>query len=246
MTALGLASVPDGPQPTLSIGAVLAKLKPEFDDVSISKIRFLESEGLVTPQRTASGYRQFTHADVDRLRYVLAAQRDHYMPLKVIKDQLDAIDRGLEPDGTTARLPRALQAAPGPELPAFAGRSPVRMTRKELLAESGLDNNQLRELESFGLVQPGSSGYYDADAALMATTIGELVEAGMEPRHLRPFRTAADREATLVSQLVAAQAKQKNPDARERAEQQAAQLATTLMRLHALLVKAGIRRELGG
>ena len=101
------------------------------------------------------------------------------------------------------------------------------MTRTELLTESGLDNNQLRELESFGLVQPGSSGYYDADTALLATTIGELVEAGMEPRHLRPFRTAADREAALVSQLVSAQAKQKNPDARERAEQQAAQLAST-------------------
>ena len=122
MTAISLASVPDGPPPTLSIGAVLAKLKPEFDDVSISKIRFLESEGLVTPQRTAAGYRQFTHADVDRLRYVLAAQRDRYMPLKVIKDQLDAIDRGLEPDGTTARLPRSLQAAPGRSCRSSPGR----------------------------------------------------------------------------------------------------------------------------
>jgi DNA-binding transcriptional MerR regulator len=245
MTSASYAS--SGPVATLSIGAVLAKLKPEFDDVSISKIRFLESEGLVTPQRTAAGYRQFTHADVDRLRYVLAAQRDHYMPLRVIKDQLDAIDRGLEPDGgAPARLPRALAAAKVPQIPEFAVRTAVRMTRAELLAESGLNNAQLREIEQIGLIQAGPGQYFDADSVILAGTVAELLEAGMETRHLRPFRTAADRESTLVSQLVAAQARQKNPDARERAEQQANQLAGTVMRLHALLVKAGIRRELGG
>ncbi len=245
MTSASFAS-PGPPVAALNIGAVLSALKPDFAEVTISKIRFLESEGLVTPQRTAAGYRQFTHGDVDRLRYVLAAQRDHYMPLKVIKDQLDAIDRGLEPDGRTARLPRALAAAISPQLPEFSGPTIVRMTRAELLAESGLTNAQLREIEQIGLIQTGSSGYFDADSAILATTVAELLEAGMEPRHLRPFRTAADREATLVSQLVAAQAKQKNPDARERAEQQATQLAGTAMRLHAMLVKAGIRRELGG
>ncbi len=228
----------------LNIGAVLARLKPEFDDVSISKIRFLESEGLVTPQRTAAGYRQFSVADVERLRYVLSAQRDRYMPLKVIKDQLDAVDRGLEPDGSTARLPRALASAPTPMAPEPATRAAVRMTRAELLRESGLDNPQLRELEQYGLIQPGTSGYYDADAAILATTIAELVEAGIEPRHLRPFRTAADREVALVGQLVSAQARQKNPDARERAEEQANHLMNSVMRLHALLVKTGLRREL--
>ena len=109
MTAAGLP-----PARRLSIGAVLARLKPEFPDVSVSKIRFLESEGLVTPDRTPSGYRQFSAADVERLRYVLAAQRDHYLPLKVIKDQLDAIDRGLEPATPAPRLPRRLVSADGP------------------------------------------------------------------------------------------------------------------------------------
>ena len=228
----------------LSIGAVLSRLKNDFPDISISKIRYLESEGLLAPRRTAAGYRQFTIEDVDRLRFVLAAQRDQYLPLKVIKDQLDAIDRGLEPDGATSRLPRALTTAKSMGVPESESPRPVRMTRAELLAHSGLDNTQLRELEQFGLIQTGSGGYYDADSAILASTVAELFEAGMEPRHLRPFRTAADREATLVGQLVAAQARQKNPDARERAEQQAGQLANTLLRLHTLLTKAAIRREL--
>lgn len=105
-----------------SIGSVLGRLKSEFPDVSISKIRFLESEGLVTPHRTPSGYRQFSAVDVERLRYVLAAQRDHYLPLKVIKEHLDAIDRGLEPATPSPRLPRALVSAQGPT----AGTSPCR------------------------------------------------------------------------------------------------------------------------
>jgi DNA-binding transcriptional MerR regulator len=230
----------------LTIGAVLARLKGEFPETTISKIRFLESEGLLTPRRTASGYRQFSIRDLERLRYVLAAQRDQYLPLKVIKDQLDAIDRGLEPDGGHARLPRSLTAAHTPDIPELRPRTSVRMTRQELLAESGLDNVQLRELEQYGLIQAGPGGYFDADSAILAGTVAELFEAGMEARHLRPFRTAADREAALVGQLVSAQARQKNPDARERAENDANQLATVLMRLHALLVKAGIRRELNG
>ncbi len=121
-----------------SIGSVLGRLKSEFPDVSISKIRFLESEGLVTPHRTPSGYRQFSAADVERLRYVLAAQRDHYLPLKVIKEHLDAIDRGLEPATPSPRLPRALVSTEGPSARDFAPAAAVRMTRVELLAESGL------------------------------------------------------------------------------------------------------------
>ncbi|AZI57630.1 MerR family transcriptional regulator [Nakamurella antarctica] len=240
MTAAGL---PAGG--VLSIGAVLSRLQPEFPDVTISKIRFLESEGLVTPQRTPAGYRQFSHADVERLRYVLAAQREQYLPLKVIKDHLEAIDRGVTPDSGGGRVPRGLALAGAADLPDFASRSIVRMTRAELLAESGLADAQLSEIEQFGLLHPGAGGFYDADSAILARTVGELVEAGIEPRHLRPFRAAADREAALVSQMVSAQARQKNPDARERAEQAAGQLAASLLRLHALLVKSGIHRELG-
>src|SRR6478735_4324620 len=131
MTSAGLPSGPTAasglPEMSISIGEVLNRLKSEFPDVSISKIRFLESEGLVTPHRTPSGYRQFSTADVERLRYVLAAQRDQYLPLRVIKDQLDAIDRGLEPGTPEARLPRSLTVADGGPSPRdFAATSQVR------------------------------------------------------------------------------------------------------------------------
>lgn len=245
MTAAGLpGEMEDTPGPS-SIGAVLARLKSEFPDVSISKIRFLESEGLVTPERTASGYRQFSVRDVQRLRYVLAAQRDHYLPLKIIKDQLDAIDRGLEPATPAPRLPRSLLADDGPQPRDFAATSEVRMTRAELLAESGLTATNLAELEQYGLLAAGPGDYFDADSVLVAGTAAELLAVGLEPRHLRSFRTAADREAALVSQLVSAQARQRDPDARERAGAAAAGLAATVLRLHAQLVKSGLRRELG-
>ena len=231
--------------PTLSIGAVLTRLKPEFPDLAISKIRFLESEGLVTPQRTPSGYRQFSAADVERIRYVLAAQRDHYLPLRVIKDQLNAIDRGLEPGTPEARLPGSLVDADGPSPRDFAATTHVRMTRAELLSQSGLTATSLAELEQFGLIAAGHGGYFDADSVVVAGTAAQLLAAGLEPRHLRSIRTAADREATLISQLVSAQAHQRDPDARERAVAEAAQLATTILRLHAQLVKAGLRGDLG-
>lgn len=229
----------------LSIGAVEARLKPEFPEVTISKIRFLESEGLVTPHRTPSGYRQFSAADVSRLRYVLAAQRDQYLPLKVIKDHLDAIDRGLEPARPEARMPAALRTAEVPSPREFASGAEVRMTRAELLAHSGLSATSLAELEQFGLLAAGPGGYFDADAAHVASMSAELLAVGLEPRHLRSFRTAADREATLITQLVSAQARQRDPDARERAGAEAAQLAATVLRLHSQLVKAGLRRDLG-
>lgn len=226
-----------------SIGAVLTRLKPEFPDVSISKIRFLESEGLVTPHRTPSGYRQFSTQDIERLRYVLAAQRDHYLPLKVIKEQLDALDRGLEPATPSPRLPRSLSVAPNTA--ALAPAAEVRMTRVELRAESGLSDGELSELEQYGLLARGVTGYYDAEAALIAATVAELLAAGLEVRHLRAFKTAADREASLISQLVSAQARQRDPDARERAGTQAAQLSAVAGRLHQLLTKTSLRRELG-
>jgi DNA-binding transcriptional MerR regulator len=230
---------------TLTIGAVLDRLKAEFPDVTISKIRFLESEGLITPQRTASRYRLFAPSDVERLRYVLAAQRDHFLPLKVIKDQLNAIDRGLEPATPAPRLPRSLVLADGPSPQDFAPGAEVRMTRAELLAESGLTATSLAELEQFGLVAAGPGGYFDAEAVQVARSAAELLAVGLEPRHLRSFRTAADREAALVTQLVSAQARQRDPDARERAGAQAAQLAATILRLHTQLVRAGLRRDLG-
>src|SRR5699024_2179617 len=143
------------------------------------------------------------------------AQRDHYLPLKVIKEQLDAIDRGLEPATPAPRLPRSLVAADGPRPDDFAVSTTVQMTRSELLHEAELEPDQLDELEQAGLVEIEPSGYYSADAVLAARTVAELLAAGLQVRHLRSFRTAADRDADLITQLVSAQFHRKDPDARQ-------------------------------
>lgn len=227
----------------LSIGAVLAQLRGEFPDLSISKIRYLETEELITPNRTPAGYRQFSQADVARLRYILAAQRDHYLPLKVIKEQLDAAARGVAPTVSLPPVPRALVLAEDP-LAQIAASAQMRLTRAELLDEVDLTAEQLEQSEEAGLLAPGVDGYYDAETVLAAQTIAQLFAAGLEPRHLRPLRARADREAEMVMQLVAAQAQQRNPDARQRASEAAANHVADLMRLHAILVKTTIAREL--
>ena len=192
----------------MAIGAVLAALREDFPDITISKIRFLEAEGLVTPARTGSGYRTYSTVDVDRLRYVLTAQRDHFWPLKVIRDALDALDRGLTPErASSGGMPRPTVPSPAtdPDLPtaaALADTGSLRLTRAELAAAAGLDSATIDALETFGLVRPDDSGHY-GDAALgIAHTAGALASYGVEPRHLRPFRTAADREIGLVQQVV--------------------------------------------
>jgi DNA-binding transcriptional MerR regulator len=217
----------------LSIGAVLGRLRPDFPDVTISKIRFLEAEGLVRPARTASGYRQFSSADVERLRFVLEAQRDRYLPLKVIKEQLDALDAA---DTASDRV-RPLRAVPADGLPAaedFAEPPIRRMTREELLDVSGTDAATLAELEEYGLVRPGEAGLYDSVSAQIAATAGALAAFGIEPRHLRGFRAAADREVGLVAQIVA-------PVRKEAADETVRELAALSVGLHTLLVRAGLR-----
>ena len=228
----------------MNIGEVLARLRPDFPDVTISKIRFLESEGLVEPQRTPSGYRKFDQDDVIRLRYVLAAQRDHYLPLKVIKDHLDALDRGLEPPvqaGAAPRVPMALVASdglPGPEAFARDG-SELRLSRGELIEAAAITEAQLAELEGYGLVAKRGS-HYDGDALLVASTVAEMASFGLEARHLRSFKTAADREVGLVEQVVAPQRNQKGADAKARADEMVRELAALSVRLHAALVKSGL------
>lgn len=233
----------------LSIGEVLARLRPEFPDVTISKIRFLESEGLIDPQRTPSGYRRFGPEDVARLRYVLAAQRDRYLPLRVIKEHLDAMDRGLEPPevpGAAPRVPMAVVAADGLPTPdAFArDGSELRLSRAELTEAARIDEALLGKLETFGLVatRPGSS-HYDGDALVVATTVGEMARFGLEPRHLRAFRAAADREVGLIEQVVAPLQQQRNPEARARSEEVVRELAALSVRLHAALIRAGLSVE---
>jgi DNA-binding transcriptional MerR regulator len=232
----------------LSIGAVLAQLRPDFPDVTISKIRFLESEGLIQPARTASGYRQFTPADVARLRFVLAAQRDHYLPLKVIKEQLDEADRGADED----RPLRALPPVPADGLPdglpradEFAGGPVRRLTQEEMLEQAGIDLPALRELEQYGLVRPGAGGFYDTESAAVARLARMMAEYGIEPRHLRAFRASADREVGLLEQIVAPLYRQHGEHARGRADEALQELAALSVGLHTLLVKAGLRQVSG-
>ncbi|HVB28160.1 MAG TPA: MerR family transcriptional regulator [Mycobacteriales bacterium] len=231
----------------LSIGEVLAQLRADFPDVTISKIRFLEAEGLIEPERTASGYRKFSREDVARLSYVLAAQRDQYLPLRVIKTHLEALDRGLEPPAATGsgpRVPRALVSAHGLPGPESFGRDPseLRLSREELLEAAEIGPEQLTQLEQFGLLgpRPGSS-HFDGDALVIAKTVAEMARFGLEPRHLRAFKAAADREVGLVEQVVTPLVRQRNPEARSRAEEVARELAALSVRLHAALVKAGLR-----
>ncbi|HEX7188257.1 MAG TPA: MerR family transcriptional regulator [Actinomycetes bacterium] len=244
----------------MSIGEVLTQLRPEFADVTISKIRFLESEGLVEPARTPSGYRKFSHADVARLRYVLAAQRDHYLPLRVIREHLDAIDRGLEPPsvpGDRPRVPRSAdESLPGPR--ALATESvELRLSREELLSSAGIDAELLDEIEGYGLVAPvrgsrrtsgnraGGGPLYDADALVVASAVAELATYGLEPRHLRAFRTAAERESDLVAQVVGPLLRQRSPQARARAEEAAREMGALSLRLHTALVRARLRDIVG-
>jgi DNA-binding transcriptional MerR regulator len=239
-----------------SIGSVLAQLRADFPDVTISKIRFLESEGLVRPERTAAGYRQFAPADVARLRYVLAAQRDHYLPLKVIKEHLDAMDRGEQGGGDDRRgprLPRPLVGVPDVTSPVtgpataedFVVADTVRITHEELLSSAGIGAAALAELEQFGLIRPGPAGFYDHDAVLVARTVRAMTDFGLEPRHLRAFRASADREVGLLAQIVTPMTRQRDPDARSRADEVGRELAALSVRLHALLVKTGLRGAIG-
>jgi DNA-binding transcriptional MerR regulator len=231
----------------MSIGEVLGQLRPEFADITISKIRFLEAEGLVEPERTASGYRKFSREDLSRLRYVLSAQRDHYLPLRVIKEHLEAIDRGLEPPAAGAgggpKVPRALVAAEGlPGADAFLPDvSEIRLSRGELLSAAGLTPEQLDQLEQYGLLAPRQGGnHYDGDALVVAKTVAEMSRFGIEARHLRPFKSAAEREIGLVEQVVTPLVRQRNPEARARADEVARELAALSVKLHATLVRAGL------
>jgi DNA-binding transcriptional MerR regulator len=238
---------------TLTIGDVLAHLKVDFPDLTISKIRFLEDQGLVRPERTPSGYRKFAAGDVSRLRYVLAQQRDHYLPLRVIKDQLEAIDRGLVPPGTSTdgQRPAHLTVASiennAPTADHFR-HAPValRLSKEELLNAAGLRAEQLGELEQFGLINARPGGHYDDDALSVAKIVAELAHFGLEGRHLRAFRTAAEREVGLFSQVVGPMSRQRGGEAKVRADETVRELAALSVRLHAALVQIGLREVVGG
>lgn len=242
---------PSAPAPRtarFNIGQVLEQLRPDFSGVSISKIRFLEDQGLVKPERTPAGYRKFSEADVDRLRYILRMQRDHYLPHKVIAEHLDAIDRGLEPpaiEGMVPTVPRVALAADGvPPADSFRAPSDVRLSRRELIKIAEISEEFLSQLEQYAVVTPRpGTGHYDPDALVVATTARELADFGIEPRHLRAFKTAADREIGLVQQVVAPMARGRDAAAAGRAEDTAREVAALAVKLHATLVKVGLHRR---
>jgi DNA-binding transcriptional MerR regulator len=229
----------------LSIGEVLTKLRGDFADITISKIRFLESEGLIEPQRTPSGYRKFTNVDLERLRYVLLAQRDQYLPLRVIKENLDALDRGLEPTPQGIAVPRVnigIATIDGEIAPStFGEQSEMRLSREELISASGITDAQLVELESFGLVILRGR-HYDSDALSITKAVAEMAAFGIEARHLRSFKTAADREIGLIEQVITPFTRQKSSEAKARAQEVQREIASLSVRLHSSLVRSGLNR----
>jgi len=226
----------------LGIGQVLAELKEEFPEVSLSQIRYYNEQGLIEPERTQSGYRKFTYGDVERLRFVLRMQKERFWPLSHIRQVLDEMDRGVVPDtdhGATLRVPTVALAEDG--LPSEAtmreGSGATRMTRDELLDAAAIDEALLSQLEEFGLIRVRpQQKFFDADVLVVASLAGELARLGLEPRHLRGFRTAADREIGLIDQVVPHAARQ-NPEG----AQAFAELGALSVRLHTVLVRSGLR-----
>ncbi len=226
----------------MSIGRVLNALREEFPEVTISKIRFLEAEGLVEPKRTPSGYRKFTAADVERLASVLRMQRDHYLPLKVIREHLDALERG-EQVSLPAPAP-SRDLVEGVSDPDDEGPTAARIGRAELLTAADVDEAALADWESYGLIVAHEDGGYDIETVSVAKLVAELGRFGLEPRHLRAVKAAAEREAGLVEQVVAPLRRHRNPQTRAHAEATARELATLSVRLHAALVQSALRVRL--
>jgi DNA-binding transcriptional MerR regulator len=225
----------------MSIGEVLAHLRTEFPDTTISKLRFLEAEGLVDPQRTASGYRKYSWNDVARLRFVLTAQRDQYLPLRVIREQLDR----MESEEPVAPSRPALVAVGAAGEVKAADPSDTRVPREDVIERTGASAELLDELERMGLVTARPPGWYDGDAVVIVEAVVGLTKYGLELRHLRGFRAASDREVGLFTQLLAPLVRQSDPAARARANETARDLQALSQRLHAALVRAGLRGELG-
>lgn len=239
-----MSAVPSADHAYLGIGEVLGQLRANFPDVTISKIRFLESHGLVSPERTPSGYRKFTRADVDRLRYVLTAQREDYLPLKVIKEHLEALDRGLEVSdaGGRPRIPAAKEVDRLGQEAFHPDVSEIRLSRDELLQATGLADATLTELEQYGLLAPlPGAQHFDGESLLIARTVADLATFGIGARHLRAFKLAADREVGLLEQVVTPLLRSRRAESRERADEVVAHFLALSVRLHTALVRSALR-----
>jgi len=222
----------------LTIGEVINLLKDDFPDATVSKVRFLESQGLITPTRSASGYRQFTADDVKRLRFIMEQQRDWFLPLKVIRSQLTLWERGEEPspvrESGPASIRGLLEAEDDEEL----------LDEHELAARAKVSREQVRELVRHGLITPyenAQNPMFSTRHAAIVRQCGTLMEMGLEPRHLRSVRHSAERSADLLIGLTAPVRRRRNPQARREAMDALADCSETLNRLMTLLFSVEIR-----
>ena len=234
-------------RPYLSIGEVLTLLKDEFPDVTISKIRFLESQGLLDPERTPSGYRKFYDNDVARLRWILRQQREHFLPLKVIKGRLigePEPEGGGEDQASGGGSGAVLAAATAEPEPLSPPRSGTSLTLQELAASCGLEPGDLKDLERFGIIGSrtvGGTAYYDDDALAAAHVAAGFMKFGVEARHLRMYKTAAEREAGFFEQVVMPMLKQRNPEARRQASETLSELARLGQQLRSAMLRNALR-----
>lgn len=235
-----------------SIGEVLVSVKTEFPDITISKIRFLESEGLIEPERTPSGYRKFYVEDVDRLRSILKMQRDEYLPLKVIKERLVRQDSA---DDGSASLDGRAAAETGQEASSDAvheladAPTGLQMSLEEMSAATSIERERIKDLESFGIVcshGPEGARYYDGDDYITLAILKDFFRFGIEPRHLTMYKHFADREATFFEAIVAPTLRQRNPDARRAAAQTLADLSVASRKLKQALLRTNLKDKLQG
>jgi DNA-binding transcriptional MerR regulator len=225
-----------------SIGEVLVSVKTEFPDITISKIRFLEAEGLIQPERTPSGYRKFYEKDVDRLKHILRMQRDEYLPLKVIKDRLLKQETGGEVEEEEEDAERAAAEDEIAEPP-----TGLQMSIEEMSAATGIEKERIRELEGFGLVcshGPDGARYYDGDDYVVLSILKDYFRYGIEPRHLTMYKHFEEREATFFESIVLPQLRQRNPEARRMAAQALTDLARSSRKLKAALLRNNLRQHL--
>ncbi|HET9309747.1 MAG TPA: MerR family transcriptional regulator [Actinomycetota bacterium] len=234
-----------------SIGEVLVAVKTEFPDITISKIRFLEAEGLIEPERTPSGYRKFYADDVDRLKSILRLQRDEYLPLKVIKERLLQRDADVDVDATDAA--QGVDEAGGENEGGDEGLAEaptgLQMSIEEMSAATSVERDRIRELESFGIVcshGPDGARYYDGDDYIVLSIVKDFFRHGIEPRHLTMYKHFADREAKFFEDLVAPRLRQKNPDARRVAAETLTELSVTSRKFKQALLRTNLREDLRG
>lgn len=221
--------------PTSTIGDVLKQLKPDFPDVTVSKIRFLETEGLISPRRSASGYRRFSPEDISRLRYILTHQRDNYLPLKVIREQLEAMDSGnVTPVTAKQKAPGAVSAD---QLRASEAR---RLTRADVVARAGVQDSFVGSLIRMGLISADSAGFFSLDDVVVVEIASRLTEHGLDNRHLKSLMTIAQRQTDMVSRVADPLAHGRDENAKQRAEEVSREVSALIISLNTALVKGNL------